>query len=175
MYAMPAPNWLPSLEENSALFFRASPFQGRLFAGKDSASHQISDSTQSTRRLIARAYYIGKASATCDNGDPIPALYRLEADNAGGPKSTELIQGIESLQVQYAIHTGGDTVQYQNAPAASDWADVIGVRFWLLVRARCADPKVSNTTTYEMGNETFQADDHYLRNLLSATVAVRNR
>jgi type IV pilus assembly protein PilW len=76
-----------------------------------------------------------------------------------------------------------------NAPfaSASEWREwleltsnsavhstVLLARVWLLVRATCTEPLLTNSRTYAMGSHHYAVDDHYRRQLYSTTVQLRN-
>ena len=51
---------------------------------------------------------------------------------------------------------------------------VLLARVWLLVRAACTEPLLTNRRTYAMGSHQYAVDDHYRRQLYSTTVQLRN-
>lgn len=101
-----------------------------------------------------------------------PALYRQEFANA----PQELIEGVENLQILYGVDTDGDKYpnQYLTAANVADFDDVVAVRLMLLVRS--IDDNVTDAPqTYTFNGATVTANDRRLRQIFSATVALRNR
>jgi hypothetical protein len=158
------------------LYLRASIFEGRIFKGSDTASNTIDVTPQSTRALVARAFYIGPSSEVCRPGISIPSLYIVDLGDDGVPTAVEQVIGVEHLQFQYGLDSDADGVieNYVDAGAVADWANVRTVRFWLLFRAECPDPDFVSTRTYVLGNQSYSPDDNFRRQLRSLTVALRN-
>lgn len=73
---------------------------------------------------------------------------------------------------------------YNNAAEWREWMEltsnspvhsaVMLARIWLLVRAACAEPALTNQRTYSMGNQNYAVNDHFRRQLYSTTVHLRN-
>jgi type IV pilus assembly protein PilW len=153
-----------------------------------------------TGALVAHGYFIrGRhvpADAECPAGRTIPALYRIAASN-GRLLSREVARGIEQFQVQYGIDADGDGAvdAFSDAMDAGDprWQQLVAVRIWVLARAGCPETGYDNTRHYRMGNIMLvpgstdldgdgvidgdsdgDGNDDYRRQLLTATVALRN-
>lgn len=138
----------------------------------------------SDHRIVAHAYYVSDvrsdSSPTC-NGIPIPSLSREEAGTLGKPVRKGLVAGVEDLQFQYGVDLDGNRSadRYLNAgntglTTVDDWALVIAVRVWVLVRAECPETGYVNNTTYIFGDRSYTPNDNYRRQLYSTTVALRN-
>src|SRR5205085_10975595 len=90
--------------------------------------------------LFVRTYYV----ADCDEcgSDTIPTLKRAELSGAQ-IVVTPLVEGIESLQLEYGFDGDGDgnPDRWLEAPDAAlgaafgDWSNVLAVRLYALVRA----------------------------------------
>lgn len=119
-------------------------------------------------RVLTRSYYVAPGMA----GEP--ALWRI--DNGGTP--VELVEGVEQLQITYGVDTNGDrSVDVYRAAnqvnAANDWPNVLSVQLSLVVRS--GQDNVSDTPqTYQFQNAAVVAADNRLRQVFTATVAVRN-
>ena len=97
---------------------------------------------------------------------------------------------MESGELLYRYMDADDITESEwNAPfdSASEWREwleltsdntthsaVILAKVWLLVRAACAEPAVTNRRTYAMGSHHYAVDDHFRRQLYSTTVHLRN-
>ena len=113
-----------------------------------------------------------------NNPADIPSLYRV--DSSG---STELVQGVERMQVRYGIDTDNDRQvdsYVTAAAAAADWNQVIAVRVALLLQTEI-DPKLpADTSTYDLDGDGVSdfddpADEQRMRRVFKATYAIRNR
>jgi type IV pilus assembly protein PilW len=160
------------------LYLRSSLFGGRIMRGSnqsilDNQIEQIGADEPAARALLANAYYVGTSpNITCARtGAAVPVLRRVRVGQNGTPVVDELVPGVEHLQVQF-LEAGDDT--YRDAGAVTDWAEVSAVRVWLLMRSECIEPGLNNTTTYVMGDVSYQPNDDFRRQLYVATVMLRN-
>jgi type IV pilus assembly protein PilW len=122
------------------------------------------------RKMHVHIYYVAPCSVpngggtTCtgandDNGKPIPTLKRLELTvDSGGARSwvvTPIAEGVENMQVEYGVDSDGDGVPdgaFVTAPAsAADWANVVAVNLYLLVRNTESTPDHVDMKTYNLG------------------------
>ena len=134
-------------------------------------------------RLVVHAYYIGKCSVCSGSGDGIPALRMVELAGATAT-SVSLVEGIESMRVEYAFDTDNngeiDTLKRcrKGADACSpgDWNNVIGVQLHLLARNLTPSPGYTDIKTYDMGLAGMlpAPNDRYKRHLYSAMVIAFN-
>ena len=158
------------------LYLRSSLFEGRIFQGSASASNLIAETPESTRELVAHAYYLGPSDRQCIAGTPIPALMVETVGDDGLPTNVQQIIGVDHLVFQYGIdaNADGSVETYVDADEVAEWPDVAAVRFWVLLRSECPDPGFSDTNTYVMGDQNYTPNDNYRRRLTSLTVALRN-
>ena len=136
------------------------------------------------RKLVVHAYYIGKCSVCTGSGDGIPSLRVIELTGATATNSS-LVEGIESMRVEYALDRDGDGVadalvrckSGSDGCSISDWNNVIGVQVHLLARSTTPAPGYVDRKTYDMGLAgTLPAfGDGYKRHRFSAMVTAYNR
>ena len=173
-YASPA---IAGTLDANRLYLRASLFEGRIFQGSQTGANDIPGEVTTTRELVSHAFYIGPSDQQCPDGSTIPALY-WETLNANGiPTEEQLVIGAEHLQMLYGVDADGNgsVETYFNAANVSNWDNITSVRFWLLVRADCADPQYTDNNSYNMGDlAAYQPNDNFRRQLYSATVSLRN-
>ncbi|MCK4710199.1 MAG: PilW family protein, partial [Gammaproteobacteria bacterium] len=117
--------------------------------------------------------------------------YTIEAGESGEPAlfrtvfnvSSELVEGIDQMQVLYGLNTDPDTTdttpnQYlpSNLITTDDaWNSVTAVRVMLLVRSD-SNVSLESPQTYSYnGVDNITANDNKLRQVFSATIAIRNR
>ena len=130
-------------------------------------------------RIVNVVYYIG----TGTGGGP--SLFRME--NGGTP--SELIEGINDMQILYGEDTDGDNAVngFVTADNVNNWSNVLAVRLNLLVQSlddnvvptaqtlyydRDGDDQVDTTAG---SNDELIAPDNRIRRVFSTTVALRNR
>ena len=126
-------------------------------------------------RLVSRRYYIDDA-----DGDGVTSLYRLENAETTG---TELIEGVERMEILYGVDNTSDTVadSYVNAAgvtAAGGWGNVVSVQIALLfqtIRQNFNSPLNENTYTLLNSAAYDPVDDHRRRRIVTNTVQIRNR
>ncbi len=104
------------------------------------------------------------------NASSEPSLYVRE-DNV----ESELVEGVEDMQITYGLDTDGDRAvdSYVDADASGlDWSEVVSVRIQLGLRS-ISDNIAINSSTYSFNgaNET----NRRLRKNMRATIGVRNR
>lgn len=165
------------------LYVRSAYERAQVFLG--STPPTFAESPVEDRALEVIVYYISPYSYSPTENPKIPALYRVTLGAGPALSVPELVApGVEAMQLQFGrLATSGNT-QYQNADALStatststdpsEWDDVNAVRVWLLVRSFTSEPGYSNTTTYTLGDRTITANDRLRRELITATVQVRN-
>jgi type IV pilus assembly protein PilW len=106
---------------------------------------------------------------TGESGEP--ALFRSEFDD-----SSELVDGIEQLQILYGINTDtSDTSpnQYVTSKEVSNWSKVTAVRIMLLARSPNNVP-MDAPQKYTYNDEKITSSDQLLRQVFSSTIAIRN-
>ena len=130
-------------------------------------------------RIVNVVYYIDIGT------QGFPSLFRME--NGGTP--SELIEGIDDMQILYGEDTDGDTVVdgFVTADNVNNWSNVLAVRLNLLVQSLEDNIVPAAQTLYydrdgdDQINTTAGSDDEYIapdnriRRVFSTTVALRNR
>lgn len=128
-----------------------------------------------TRDLIIHAYYVSN-QGVAPNGLQQFQL-RRQTLVAGGIQDTEIIPGVEDLQVQFGLDVNGDgnADRYVNAGAVPTNARIASARIWLRVVAEDQEVGYVNPTTYQYANITaFTPADNRRRVVFSKTIQVRN-
>lgn len=139
-------------------------------------------------RLSATTYYIRT------NGSSEPSLYRqVLTTNSGAPDNTaeELIEGVQDMQLSYAVDTNTDGAidVYQTADAvttANNWPKVLGIRVSLLMVSRQDEQGItSSAQQYAIdmngdgdvsdAGETVTPTDRLFRKVFTTTIAIKNR
>lgn len=79
-------------------------------------------------------------------------LYRALFDEGQSRVRVEaMVEGIETLQIEYASHDPLQPMQWQSADAITDWRSVVGVRFGVLASARIdGSPPHQNQITRQL-------------------------
>lgn len=122
------------------------------------------------KRLQTVTYSIGTGTAAQ------PALFR--SDNG---TNQELIEGIQDMQILYGIDTDGINTadqnyanQYVTANNVPDFRSVVSIRVMLLVRST-ENFVTDQPQTYTFNGNTVTAADRRIRQVFTATIALRNR
>lgn len=179
-------------------------FTYRIATGADASFDLLKkDGTlASLRKVLVHIYYISRCSepvaGSCtgaDGGTPLPTLKRVELTVVGGvPVMTtvSLAEGIENMQIDYGSDTdndgaadgdygNGDFVNGVAAPPAvamgvADWANVMGVKIYLVARSTDKTPGYADTKTYNLGTfgDTTATNDGYKRHAFSQAVRLVN-
>jgi type IV pilus assembly protein PilW len=149
----------------------------------DSGGTHIVGEPNAIYPIVARAYYIRTGPSSCPQGptagQPVTSLYRSTATTTSGPTAEEVVSGVQDFQVQYGVDTSTakDSSQirfYDAHPTNVDWANIVAVRVWLLLRALCPEQGYTNTVTYDMGSVKGPYNDSFRRQLFTATITFRN-
>ncbi|QIB66349.1 PilW family protein [Kineobactrum salinum] len=122
----------------------------------------------------ANIFYV--RSYSVDAGDNIPSLC-AERLSGSGMLTRCLIEGVESLQVEFGIDSSGDGVpnQYRTTPTAAELSRVVTARIYLLVRGLTPVTGYTNSKHYQLGQTAIAArHDGYLRRVFSTTVQTHN-
>jgi type IV pilus assembly protein PilW len=134
------------------------------------------------RQLVVRSYFV----ATCDvcGSDAVPTLKRAEWIG-GEIVVTPIAEGIENLQLEYGFDADGDgkpdkylvAADPAVGPGYGEWANVVAVRLWALVRS--PDPQVGyldTTKQFDLGpaGVTQPANDGYRRVMLTSLAIPKN-
>ena len=137
-------------------------------------------------RFEASAYYIGDSGRDTPNGDSIFSLFVL--DTTTGAR-TELVEGVENLQVLYGENMQPDPdlpplIRYVTADAVTNFANVLSVQLGLLIAtadyaASDNDNRVYNIAGTTVGPDASSNDQHQgdrrLRAAFNTTIQLRNR
>lgn len=122
--------------------------------------------------LYSQSFYI--ADSASGNAR---SLWSVALDSLQGEVSTtELIEGVENMQLEYGEDTDGDGIpnRYTTADEIAAWDDVITVRISLLM-STVEDGLTSTAQTYQYNGESITASDRRIRRSYSSVVTLRNR
>ena len=125
-------------------------------------------SNSSLYKLQNVVYWI--QDSTSGSGEP--ALWRSENNVA-----EELIEGVEQMIVFYGVDDNADGLPNQYLPSDSVLnasQSITSVRIWLVIRSQ-SDNVLDNAQTYTVNGNSVTAGDRRLRQVISATVDLRNR
>ncbi len=153
---------------------------GNLNPAGNNLSHQYDTDAQilSTR---TRAYYVGTGASGRS------ALFRVDYDTGtSSPKTEELVEGVETMQVLYGEHIGGGDFttpsQYVTADNITDPAAVSSVQVSLLMSSPQQLPNKNDTKTYDLLGATAAsrvqvtpAADRRIHKAVTFTILIRNR
>ncbi|MBY6222595.1 PilW family protein [Marinobacter hydrocarbonoclasticus] len=144
-------------------------------------------------RFLGTIYFVADTGRDDDNGNDIFALYRGNRNlaNSATPNPLyqveEIVEGVESLQIEYGERVGANSVRYTTADNVSDMTSVIAVRVGLLVSDPGAVRIDSDGSTYDLPGasvipassagtgDVAHAEDRRLRRVFTSTVMLRNR
>lgn len=101
--------------------------------------------TAQKRRLIRRIYYV-------DTND---VLSYIDFSLAGPSAPVAMVENIEQLQFEYALDTDGDGTAESYSSTPGNWAQVIGVRAWVLARSSTPSKTSGEAVTFSMGDTTI--------------------
>jgi type IV pilus assembly protein PilW len=159
------------------------------------------DDDNAIHDLVVRAYYVANNSV---DRPGVPALrVKSMTSDAGGVafRDTEVLPGVEDLQVQFGIDTGdydndgvidpgadpnndgipesdGRVTRYVDPDFAElDRLQVVAVRVWVRVRADEPEPGYLDTRRYQYANVDYTPagdEARFRRALMSRTIMLRN-
>jgi type IV pilus assembly protein PilW len=132
--------------------------------------------------MYANGYYI-KPSATADGGNSL-WMISLTGQTIGRPTDatdTELINGVENMQIEYGVDTddtdnniyGLSANKYVKANSVTDWSKVVSVKVSLLLAT--PDNLSSKSQTYTYNGTTTTATDRRVRHVYTSVINLRNR
>lgn len=125
--------------------------------------------------LQTDVYYVAPFTTVSTESPQVPALWRLTLGPGPALTPQMVASGVENMQVQYAVTSGGTTSFLDaDSVAAADWPNVTAVRIWLLVRSTVADSDLDNQQTYTIGDQKVAVSDNFPRQVFSMVVNVRN-
>lgn len=133
------------------------------------------------RAYVSRVYFVARCNRCGSGGDSVPTLKRV--DLVGNALvETALVEGIETLRLEYGLDTNGDgsADSYATTTAAvgANWNNVVAVRLHLLVRSLevTSGTALAGAQSFELGglgNVTTLADGH-VRRAYTTTVRLIN-
>ena len=143
-------------------------------------------------KFVSTIYYVGVSSDGTGRSLYRQPLLNNTGATLGAGAVVELIDGIETLQMLYALDTDGDKqaeryVSADNVTAAGScgagiactWNNVIGARLGLLVETPNEVAAADDTKSYNIAGNIFDDTDHgndrRLRTVYTSTVKIRNR
>ncbi len=108
----------------------------------------------------------------------MPALYvRYLGKGAKPTPKQEILEGVESLQVEYGedIDFNGSANAYVSADLVSDWKKIVSLRISLLLRSSSNNVvKAPQNLMFNGAKLKLSDADRYLRRVVSTTIALRN-
>jgi type IV pilus assembly protein PilW len=148
-----------SAEPNNPIVAPASATTGTLGTGNTFFLVDKANQPAPVRRFHVHVYFVSPCSrpAVCTGAatdDGIPTLKRLELVN-GGFSVVPIAEGIENLQLDYAVDADGDggpeTPFVENPATPQVWANVVAVKVNLIARALEQSAGYSDPKTYRLG------------------------
>ena len=142
--------------------------------------------------LLVNAYYVDQDS---DQRAGLPSLRRWSLITGPDFEPSEVISGIEDMQIQFGVDTSGTNGianLYMDPDALPAGAQIVSVRIWLLVRAENFEVGFTDGRTYEYGDrddangttddldatgsetKAYRPNDGFRRLLVSRTIQIRN-
>jgi type II secretory pathway pseudopilin PulG len=176
---------------------RLSPTKQYLLSdGQLPATPALEPDTVQVRDLVVRSFYISRNS-TGPARAGLPAL-RMKELRPGGFFESQVMPGVEDLQVQFGIDTGdynndglidpgldadnngipdaprGIATRYVNADALPAGFQVVAVRIWLMMRSSTFEAGFVDGRTYDYAGKSVTPNDGVRRMLVSRTIQLRN-
>jgi type IV pilus assembly protein PilW len=146
-----------------------------------SLSVEYSDAFAEVLRFFSRLYFVADTGRDDVQGNDIFALYRSEQ----GGTPLEMVEGIDNMQIRYGTEVSGGNINYRDADAVSDFADVDFVQVSLLVSS---DPVLldPDTSSYAVTGGYIEPDtatgsapkynsNRRIRRTFTRTIDLRNR
>ena len=127
-------------------------------------------------------YFVRDSGRTTPAGNAIHSLW-VQARSLGSgaaPNATELVEGVEDMQITYGEDTDGDRDidAYRSAADVTDFSAVLSVRIELLMHS-LDDNIIGSSGEFVQNSLSFNgaavASDQRLRQVYSTAVAIRNR
>ncbi|HET9833771.1 MAG TPA: PilW family protein [Vicinamibacterales bacterium] len=126
--------------------------------------------------LQTRIYYV--------SNETIPTL-RLLTISGTSSTNEPLVQGIEDLRIEYGVDNAGSDgaadgfrkcLSTSDPCAATDWANMMAVRVYILARNLSVGVGYTDTKTYSMGSDGAVGpfNDHYKRHAYTGAVRLMN-
>lgn len=135
-------------------------------------------STSQQYDLLVSAYYVSQDS---NQQTGLPALRRKQLINGPAFQDTEVIPGVEDMQIEFGINdpTGATAdkklaAQYVNPDQVPAGAIIKTVRIWLLIRSETPETGFTDDHEYEYGDRLKANGDTYdLNSAAAATKAYK--
>ena len=107
------------------------------------------------RPFMTQVYFVSRHNNN-NPADSIPTLKRMDLDPATNTfVITPLVEGIEYMQLDYGLDTtvpaDGVADNYIQAPAATDWPNIVAVKVNILARNTESTTGYTDTKTYDLG------------------------
>lgn len=196
-----------SVEPVDAAAGRIQLFASRLTSQKsqllfaDGVAPADVDDDHRVHDLLVRTYYVSQDS---DERPGQPSLRMKALGSVGGAPGfvdTEILSGVEDIQVQFGIDTGdydgdgvidpvadanedgipetdGRATRYVNPDFAGlDRLQVVSVRVWLRLRGEQPEPQIDDNRTYRYADVEYTPvgdERRFRRMLVSRTITLRN-
>ena len=142
-------------------------------------------------RFEASAFFVGPSPRSTPGGDTIFSLYALDTSTALIGNPTELIEGVENIQILYGEVVGdeladGGSIRYVTANNVTDFANGVAVQIGILIATADFSASDNDTRTYNVAGTTIgppgdiNADfthegDKRLRAAFNTTIQLRNK
>ncbi len=135
--------------------------------------------------FVASTFFVRDTGRTTGGGNAVTSLYFRDRPIASGgvtSAATELVEGVENLQLAYGIDDDGDRSvdRYAGAASVTDWEEVLSVRVELTMVAM--DEGVVGTTgsdnaqtVYDSAGNLINNADGRMRQVFTSVFALRNR
>ncbi|GAB3092370.1 hypothetical protein GCM10027217_03200 [Pseudomaricurvus hydrocarbonicus] len=169
----------PATIDDEVVYLRSAN-QGNELQLVRGASLTVADQTAGSGvdawEYLTNIYYVRNYSATV--GDGIPTLCRvvMQGDGTIGADSSGcLVEGIETIHIEYGDDTDADGVpnQYTDDPAEVD--QLVSARVYVMARSVNTVRNYTNDKAYTLGQKTVAAaNDRYMRKVYSTTITLRN-
>lgn len=160
----------------------------RMMGSQDGGITNCLGTVITATQLAVDHYYLAPANAA--NSENVPSLVCaseiFDFDSAdyvitgGGVVEREtLVSGIDDMQIQYGIAAADENSisRYVTADVVGNWADVRAVRIAVLGTSNDDSSGLSNTQSYSLLDEDYDAtdqDDRRARVVFEQTVSLRN-
>lgn len=137
-------------------------------------------------RFSATVYFVADTGRDDAQGNDIRALYRATNNllNQASPsfQIDEIVEGVESLQLEYGELLSTNNIRYATADNIGDMTDVVAIRVGLLISDADGVRDNNDTASYDLPGQTIDTTgavthpgDQRLRRTFTSTVMLRNR
>lgn len=137
-------------------------------------------------RFSATVYFVADTGRNDAQGNDIRALYRATNNllNQATPdfQVDEIVEGVESLQLEYGELLGTNNIRYTTADNVGDMTNVLAIRAGLLISDADGVRDDVDSASYDLPGQTVSATgtvthpgDRRLRRAFTTTVMLRNR